>query len=73
MKNANAFKAIVTLNTSGFLLGGIRKHVSSAFAEEQIALDFALQSVEVNKNRAGYHDANITFEIVPVYSKNPIR
>lgn len=68
----NSFKAIITLESEGFLLGGTRVHESSPFKEQFSAQDFADQSVQVNKGRLGYTDAKINVSIVPVYSKNPI-
>lgn len=73
LENPNAYEAVITLRSPGFLLGGTREHVSSAFELEEHAAAFGQQSAEVNKNRPGYADADISYRIVPVYSKNPIR
>ena len=71
--NPNAYVAVITLhNSDGSLLGGTRRHVSSPFATEQMAHDFARQGVEVNRNRPNYQTADIRWEIVGVYAKNPI-
>jgi hypothetical protein len=70
--NPNAYFAVVTLRSEGFLLGATRRHMSSPFASEQAARNFALQSVEVNKARPGYENADIRWNVVGVYAKNPI-
>ena len=67
-----AYKAIITLHSKGYLLGATRRHESSPFACEADAQSFAQQSVEVNTNRPGYADAQITYQIVSVQSSNPI-
>ena len=70
--NPNAYVAVITLESDGFLLGGTRKHESSPFALEYDAKAFAWQSKQVNLDRPGYQNAIITTKIVPVFSKNPI-
>lgn len=71
-KTPNSYKAVITLKSEGFLLGGTRVHESSAFAEERDAIAFALQSREVNLDRPGYYQADIETKIVPVWSSRPI-
>lgn len=58
------FKAEIVLLTPGWLLGGTRRHVSSWFNLYDDARDFAIQSVEVNRDRPGYQDADIQFQII---------
>lgn len=61
---ATQYMAEIKLVSPGFLLGGTRCHVSSWFDSLDDAKSFAEQSVEVNKNRPGYADADIRFKIV---------
>jgi len=68
--NPNAYVAVVTLHSEGTLLGGTRRHVSSPFASERMARDFARQSVDVNKTLQP--NADIRWEVVGVYAKNPL-
>jgi hypothetical protein len=68
----NAFVAVVTLQTDGFLLGGARSHRSAPFVSKRNAEAWALIVVETNQNRQGYQDAVITSEIIPVRAGNPI-
>lgn len=68
----NAYVAVITLESDGFLLGGTRRHESSPFAEERDAIAFAEQCRQVNQDRPGYADAKIDVRIVPVFAKNPI-
>ena len=70
--NPNAYVAVITLESDGFLLGGTRKHESSPFASYDDAWQFGAQSRKVNIDRPGYAEAIINFRIVPVFSKNPI-
>jgi hypothetical protein len=72
-KTKNSFRAVIELKTEGFMLGGTRKYISSAFALESDAQAFADQSVEVNRNRWGCAEAIFDVRIVPVYSRNPIQ
>lgn len=60
------YKAIITLHSEGWMLGGTRKHESTPFESRQDAEDFAVQSVEVNQNRPGYKDADIRYAIVEI-------
>lgn len=69
-ENPNAYIAVIRILSDGFLLGGTRRHVSSPFALESDARAFALQSLEVNKTRPGFEQADIRTEIVPVWVKN---
>lgn len=68
----NAWFAEISLWSGGWMLGGTRKYDSSPFVRKTDAINFAIQSVEVNKARPGYENAEITYEIMPCYSKNPI-
>lgn len=68
--NPNAWFAVITLHSEGFLLGGTRRHESVPFASEQMARDFADVCVETNKG-AGRTDVRL--EIVGTYSDNPVR
>jgi hypothetical protein len=71
-ENPNAYVAVIRILSDGFLLGGTRNHSSSPFASETDARNFALQSVEVNKARPGFENADIRSEIIGVWVKNPI-
>lgn len=68
----NAWRAEISLWSEGFLLGGTKKHVSSAFVRKTDAENFAQQSVQVNRDRPGYQNADITAEVVACYDLNPI-
>lgn len=68
-----AYKAVITLHSPGFLLGGAKKHVSSAFELKEHAEAFGQQSVEVNKNRPGYENADIRYAVWLVNAVNPIK
>ena len=68
----NAYKAVITLKSEGWMLGGTREYESSAFESRSDAQSFAEQSKQVNLDRPGYEDAIIDTKIVPVYSSNPI-
>jgi hypothetical protein len=68
----NAFEATVSIWSDGLLLGGTKRHVSSAFESKEDAEAWAQQAVEVNRDRPGYKQALIDYAIEPVYSKNPI-
>lgn len=68
----NAYRAEISLWSDGFLLGGTKKHISSAFILKKDAESFAAQSVEVNRNRPGYEKADITSDVVACYDPNPI-
>jgi hypothetical protein len=59
----NAYTATIRLLTNGFLLGGCRHHTSSAFESREDAEFWAKTAREINLNRAGYRDANITVSI----------
>jgi hypothetical protein len=72
-ENPNAYVAVIRLLSDGFLLGGTRRHESSPFELQSDALAFARQSVEVNKGRPGFENADIRYEIVGVIAENPIR
>ena len=59
------YKAVITLlHNDGWLLGGTRHHESSWFDSYEDAQAFGEQSVEVNKNRPGYADADIRFQVI---------
>jgi hypothetical protein len=72
MNSHNAHYAVLTLESPGFLLGGTRRHESSAFAAQSDAESWAVQAKEVNIARPGYADAKITMTIVSCYSRRPI-
>lgn len=72
-ENPNAYVAVIRLLSDGFMLGGTRKHESSPFELESDARAFAVGCVEDNKNRPGFENADIRYEIVGVISNNPIR
>ena len=66
LENPNAYKAVISLHSEGFLLGGSRMHASEPFESEADARAWAIQAVEVNKARSGYLGADIRLAIVPV-------
>jgi len=59
------YKAVITLlHNNGWLLGGIREHHSSWFGTYEEAQAFAEQAVKVNRERPGYRDADIRFQLI---------
>lgn len=68
----NSWRAEISLWSDGWLLGGTKRHVSSGFISKSDAESFAVQSVEVNRKRNGYENADITYDVVACYDSNPI-
>jgi hypothetical protein len=70
--HTNSFRATIILKSEGFLLGGIRRHESSAFTNAEDARRWAEAATEINKARTGYENAVIITLIDPVYDPRPI-
>ena len=70
--NPNAYIAALRLMpwSEGTLLGGGRTHQSTPFELEAHAQQWAKQAVEVNRNRAGFENADIRYEIVGTYAND---
>ena len=69
----NAYIAVIRILSDGLLLGGLRHHSSTPFELEDHARQWAIQAIEVNRNRPGFENADIRYEIVGTYANNPIR
>ena len=63
-QSVTRYKAVIDILSTGFLLGGIKRHESSWFDTYEDAKNFGIQSVEVNKGRFGFEDADIQYQVI---------
>lgn len=66
------YKAVITLMSPGWLLGGTKKHESSYFDKYEDAESFMRQSIEVNRGRPGYEQADIAGQVIGKEFKSKI-
>jgi hypothetical protein len=61
---ATKYKAVIDILSPGYLLGGTKRHESSWFDSFDDAKSFMVQSIEVNKGRDGFADADIRGQVI---------
>lgn len=71
LANPNGYKAVVSLKSDGYMLGGARSHESSAFELESDAKTWADTCMEINRGVRPM--AELHYHVFPVLAKNPIK